>query len=339
MFGGNMTDLTTQYLGMNLKNPLVASASPLSKKLDYAKKLEDSGVSAIVMYSLFEEEIIHDSLALDTFLNRGTDLSAEAPTSFPDFENYNTGPEGYIKLLSKLKESLQIPVIASLNGITPGGWMDYAFQLQQAGADALELNFYYVPTSVQTSAAELEMRYLNLIKAVRSNITIPLAVKLSAAFSALPNYAAQAAKVGAGGLVLFNRFIQPDFDLDEMAVTPHLVLSDSNELRIPLRWTAILHGKVETDLALSGGVHDGKDVAKAILAGANVAMTASELLEKGPIRARGMLEELAQWMGDHDYESVQQMRGAMSQRSVADPTAFERGNYMKALQSFDNKAY
>lgn len=334
-----MTDLTTQYLGLKLKNPLVASASPLSKKLDHAKKLEDAGVSAIVMYSLFEEEIIHESLALDAFLNRGTDLSAEAPTSFPDFDHYNTGPEGYVKLLSKLKESLEIPVIASLNGITPGGWMDYAYQLQQAGADALELNFYYVPTTVQTTAVELETRYLSLIRAVRNNITIPLAVKLSAAFTALPNFAAQAAKAGAGGLVMFNRFIQPDFDLDEMVVTPHLVLSDANELRLPLRWTAILYGKVETDLALSGGVHSGRDMAKAVLAGASVAMSASELLEKGPIRARGMLEEMAQWMSEHEYESVQQMRGAMSQKSVADPTAFERGNYMKALQSFDTKAY
>lgn len=334
-----MLDLTTSYLGITLKNPLVASASPLSKKLDRAKRLEDAGVAAIVMYSLFEEEIIHESLALDHFLNRGTDLSAEAPTSFPDFDHYNTGPEGYLKLLSQLKESLDIPVIASLNGITPGGWMEQAYNLQQAGADALELNFYYIPTDKNTTSDELEQRYLGLIRDIRKTITIPLAVKLSASFTSLPHFAAQAEKAGANSLVLFNRFIQPDFDLDELEVVPHLVLSTSDELRLPLRWTAILYGRLECDLALSGGIHSGQDIVKAALAGANVAMSASELIEKGPARAGSMLIEFTDWMELHEYESVKQMQGAMSQKSVADPTAFERGNYMKALQTFDNKPY
>lgn len=334
-----MTDLSVKYLGLALKNPLVASASPLTKKTATAKKLEDAGAAAVVMYSLFEEEIIHESLALNAFLNRGTDVSAEAQTSFPDFEHYNTGPEGYLNMVSKLKESLSIPVIASLNGLTPGGWIKYAGMMEQAGADALELNFYSVPTSLKTSSAELEKRLVELIKQIRAEIHIPLAVKLSASFTALPYFAAEAVKAGANGLVMFNRFIQPDIDLENLEVIPHLVLSDSEELRLPLRWTAILHGRVEADLALSGGIHSGRDMAKALLAGANVAMSASELIEKGPARAAGLLEELQIWMGEHEYESVGQMRGALSQKSVSDPTAFERGNYMKALQSYDTKGW
>ncbi len=334
-----MTNLSTNYLGLSLRNPLVAAASPLSKKSSTAKRLEDAGVSAIVMYSLFEEEIIHESLALNAFLNRGTDLSAEAQTSFPDFDHYNTGPEGYINHLSKLKEEVRIPIIASLNGATPGGWVNYARLLQDAGADALELNFYYVPTSLTTSSGELEDRYIRLIKEIKSEIHIPLAVKLSASFTALPHFAARAVEAGASGLVLFNRFIQPDFDLENLEVSPQLALSTSDELRLPLRWTAILHGKVNADIALSGGVHHGRDIAKAILAGANTAMSASELIEKGPARAGELLNELEEWMTMQEYESVQQMQGAMSQKSVADPTAFERGNYMKALLTFDSRAY
>lgn len=334
-----MTDLSTTYLGINLKNPLVVSASPLSKKTSTAKKLEDAGASAIVMYSLFEEEIIHESLALNAFLNRGTDLSAEAQTSFPDFDHYNTGPEGYLAHISQLKKELTIPIIASLNGITPGGWVKHARLIQEAGADALELNFYYIPTSLMTSASELEGRYIQLVKEIRAEISIPLAVKLSATHTALPHFTSQVVNEGARGLVLFNRFIQPDFDLENMEVTPHLILSTSEELRLPLRWTAILHGKVHADLALSGGVHTGEDMVKALLAGASVVMVASELIEKGTTRATSLLDELTEWMTGHEYESVTQMKGAMSQQSVADPTAFERGNYMKALQSYDTKVY
>jgi dihydroorotate dehydrogenase (fumarate) len=334
-----MIDLTTKYLGLAFKNPLVASASPLSKKAATAKKLGDAGIGGIVMYSLFEEEIIHEGLALDHFLNQGTDVSQEAQTSFPDFEHYNTGPEGYLKQIEKLKKDLSIPVIASLNGTTTGGWVKYAKMIEDAGADALELNFYHVPTSLSTGAAELEQRFLQLIGDVRQEVRIPLAVKLSASFSSLPNFVSQAVKKGADGMVLFNRFIQPDFDLENMEIIPHLELSTSEELRLPLRWVAILSGRVDADLALTGGVHTGQDMAKAILAGSNVVMSASELIEKGPARAAGLLDELTQWMGEHEYDSVSQMRGAMSQKSVADPTAFERGNYMKALQSFDTKVY
>lgn len=334
-----MANLKTTYLGLELENPLVVSASPLSKRTATAKKLEDAGAAAIVMYSLFEEEIIHESLALNTFLNRGTDLSAEAQTSFPDFDHYNTGPEGYINHLAQLRREVKIPVIASLNGVTPGGWVGHARLLQDAGADALELNFYYVPTSIATSAADLENRYLQIVREVRAEITIPLAVKLSAGFTALPHFASQVVKAGAGSLVLFNRFIQPDFDLENLEVIPNLVLSTSEELRLPLRWIAILHGKIQADLALTGGVHSGKDMAKSILAGASVAMSASELIEKGPARATTLLDELSAWMAEHEYESVAEMKGAMSQKSVSDPTSFERGNYMKALQTFDNKQY
>lgn len=334
-----MTDLSTTYLGLQLKNPLVASASPLSKKVATAKKLEDAGVSAIVMYSLFEEEIIHESLALNSFLNRGTDLSAEAQTSFPDFENYNTGPEGYIKQIAQLKQAVKIPIIASLNGVTPGGWVNHARLLQDAGADALELNFYYIPTSLVTTSGDLEGRFLQLVREIRSEISIPLSIKLSGGYTSLPHFTSQVVKAGADGLVLFNRFIQPDFDLDNLEVIPNLVLSTSEEIRLPLRWIAIMFGKVQTDMALSSGVHNGKDMAKAILAGANIAMTASELIEKGPARAASMLDELTSWMNEHEYSSISEMKGAMSQKSVTDPTAFERGNYMRALLSYDTKTY
>jgi dihydroorotate dehydrogenase (fumarate) len=332
-----MVNLTTHYLGLDLKNPLVASASPLSKKLDSVRRLEDAGVSAVVMYSLFEEQIIHESLALDHFLNRGTDVSAEATTMFPDLANYNLGPDEYVEHVRKIKAAVSIPVIGSLNGYTGGGWIDYAQKIEQAGADGLELNLYNVPTDTGMSAADLEKSYIQLVHDVRSKLHIPLAVKLSPYFTSLPNLAVRLAQAGANGLVLFNRFMQPDLDIETLEVVPHLVLSDSNELRLPLRWVAILHERVDADLALSTGIHTGEDIVKAMMAGANVAMTASELLEKGMDRATGMLEELQNWMEEYEYESIQQMRGSMSQKNVTDPAAFERGNYMKALSSFDNR--
>lgn len=333
-----MVDLSTTYLGLQLKNPLVASASPLSKKLDTVRRLEDAGASAVVMYSLFEEQIIHESRALDYFLNRGTESFAEAMTYFPDLGNYNVGPEAYLELIQKLKAAVSIPVIASLNGVSTGGWVDYAKKMESAGADALELNIYFVPTDPDIPAQDLEQAYVDLVADVRKQIHIPLAVKLSPFYTSLPHFAARLVKAGANGLVLFNRFIQPDIDIETLEVVPHLVLSTSDELRLPLRWIAILYGKLNADLALTSGAHTTQDVIKATMAGASSTMMASELLSKGPKRIGEILAELQTWMESFEYESIRQMVGSMSQRAVAEPAAFERANYMKALTSFDNKA-
>lgn len=332
-----MADLTTTYLGLNLKNPLVASASPLSKKVEGVQRLEEAGVSAVVMYSLFEEQIVHESQALDHYLTRGSESFAEALTYFPDLERYNVGPESYLELIYRIKKAVSIPVIGSLNGISTGGWINYAKRIEEAGADALELNIYYVPTDPQLNSQELEQTYVQLVRDVRSQLSIPLAVKLSPYFSALPHMAAQLANAGANGLVLFNRFYQPDLDIESLEVIPNLVLSTSDELRLPLRWVAILYGRIKADLALSSGVHSAGDVVKALMAGANVAMTTSELLAKGIGRATEILADLNNWLDEFEYTSVQQMIGSMSHQAVAEPAAFERANYMKALQSFDNR--
>ena len=332
-----MPDLTTTYLGLKLKNPVVASASPISKKLEGIQRLEDAGASAVVMYSLFEEQITHESLALDHFLNRGTETFAESLTYFPDLEHYNIGPEDYLELIHKAKQKVGIPIIGSLNGVSTGGWVDYARKIEEAGADALELNVYYIVTDPAITGQELEQNYIELVKNVRAQVKIPLAVKLSPFFTALPNLAAQLASAGANGLVLFNRFMQPDLDIETLEVTPNLQLSTSAELRLPLRWIAILYGRVACDFALTSGVHSGQDVLKAMMAGANAAMLASELLQNGIGRIGEILGEMTAWMEQYEYESVQQMRGSMSQKNVAEPAAYERANYMKALQSFDNK--
>lgn len=332
-----MVDLTTSYLGLKLKNPLVASASPISKKINGVKKLEEAGVSAVVMYSLFEEQIEYESRALDHFLNRGTESYAEALTYFPDLPGYNVGPESYLELISKIKSEVKIPLIGSLNGISLSGWVEYARRIQEAGADALELNIYNIPTDPKLTSAEIEDGYVELVKAVRSQVSIPLAVKLSPFFTSLPNLAARLSAAGANGLVLFNRFYQPDLDIETLEVVPDLVLSTSDELRLPLRWIAILHGRVKADLALSSGVHQATDVVKALMAGANVAMTTSELLAHGINRVTEMLADLEKWMLEFEYDSVSTMLGSMSQQAVADPSAFERANYMKALTSFDNR--
>ena len=334
-----MPELTTSFLGLKLKNPLVISASPLSKRLETVQKLEQVGAAAIVLYSLFEEQINNESKTLDHFLSFGTNSFQEATSFYPDFDHFNVGPDGYLEHIGKLKKAVSIPIIASLNGVSKGGWVDYAHRMEEAGADALELNFYFIPTRVNLTAAEMEQNFVQLVKAVREKINIPLTVKLSSAFTSLPQFTSELVKAGANGLTIFNRFLQPDFDLEKMEVDPHMVLSTSEELRLPLRWTAILYGKVNADIALTTGVHNGIDMVKAILAGANVTMVASELVEKGPARAAGMLQELTTWMTEHEYDSVTQMLGAMSQKSVAEPAAFERGNYMKALQTFDNRLF
>jgi len=332
-----MVDLTTSYLGLKLKNPLVASASPISKKLSGVKRLEDAGVSAVVMYSLFEEQIEYESRALDHFLSHGTESFAEALTYFPDMPSYNIGPESYLELIHKIKSEVEIPVIGSLNGNTIGGWVEYARRIQEAGADALELNIYNLPTDPNITGSEVEEGYVELVKAVRSQVSIPLAVKLSPFITSLPNLAARLSAAGANGLVLFNRFYQPDLDIETLEVVPNLVLSNSDELRLPLRWIAILRGRVKIDLALTSGVHQATDIIKALMAGANVAMTTSELLSKGVGRAAEMLSDLEKWMEEFEYDSVKKMIGSMCQQSVADPSSFERANYMKALTSFDNR--
>lgn len=332
-----MVDLSTSYLGLQLKNPLVASASPLSKKVDLVRRMEDAGIGAVVMYSLFEEQIVHDSLELDHFLNVGTESFAESLTYFPDLGHYNIGPEEYLRLIQKLKSAVEIPIIGSLNGVSLGGWIDYARKIEEAGADALELNVYYLPGNFELSSQELEENYIELVRELRRQIRIPLAVKLGPYFTALPNFARNLVAAGADGLVLFNRFYQPDLDIETLEVVPDLVLSDSHELRLPLRWVAILYGRIKADLALTSGVHTTQDVLKAVMAGAKVAMMASELIQNGIGRISELLVELQSWMETYEYESIQQMCGSMSQQAVAEPEAFERANYMKALTSYDRR--
>jgi dihydroorotate dehydrogenase (fumarate) len=329
-----MVDLSTTYLGLNLKNPLVASASPLSEKVETVKELEAAGISAIVMYSLFEEQIIHESLELDHFLFYGTEISGEFDTFYPQSGKYTLKADSYVEHLKKIKEAVKIPVIGSLNGVSSGGWIKYAKKIEEAGADALELNLYFLPTNPAQTATQIEDNYITLVHDIRSNIKIPLAVKLSPFFTSIPNMARRLAEAGANGLVLFNRFYQPDFDLEELKVVPNLILSTSNELRLPMRWIAILYGQIKADLALTTGIHTAEDVVKTTMAGASVAMMASVLLAEGISRIPVILADLEKWMTSHEYESIQQMKGSLSQKSVSEPAAFERANYMKVLNSF-----
>lgn len=330
-----MTDLSTTYLGLNLKNPLVASASPLSKKIDKARKLEEAGISAIVMYSLFEEQIIRESLELDHYLSRGTDSFPEAPTHLPDGGLYGVSPEKYLNQVAGLKKVLTIPVIGSLNGVSRGGWTNYARKIEEAGADALELNMYYLATDPDMSSSEIEDTHVELVAEIKSAITIPLAVKIGPFITSVPNFAKRLVEAGADGLVLFNRFYQPDFDLEELEVVHSLDLSTSADLRLPLRWISILHGKIDADLALTSGVHTSRDLLKAMMAGAQVAMIASEILWDGSVqRVKDILQHTIDWMEEHEYQSIEQMQGSMSQKAVKDPAAFERANYMKVLNSF-----
>ncbi len=332
-----MADLTSTYLGLALKNPLVASASPLSKKVDRVRRLEEAGIAAVVVYSLFEEQITHQQLELDHYLTRGTETYAEALTYFPDLGQYNLGPEAYLEHITRLKQSVHIPIIASLNGISAGGWVDCARRIQEAGADALELNLYYLPTSADLTGAVLEDEYVGLVRRIHSMLRIPLAIKLSPFFTSIPNIAHRLTQAGANGLVLFNRFYQPDLDLEALEVVPSLELSTSSELRLPLRWVAILYGRVAADLAITGGVHTAQDVIKSAMAGASAVMMASELIEHGTGRVAQILSDLQAWMDQREYVSIAQMKGSMSQRAVREPAAFERANYMKALNSFDNR--
>lgn len=327
-------DLSTTYMGMTLKHPVVPSASPLSTTLDGIRRLEDAGASAVVMYSLFEEQIMAESQALDHYLSYGTESYPEALDYFPSMTSYNVGPEGYLDLIVKAKAAVDVPIIASLNGVSSGGWIEYARYMQEAGADGLELNIYYIPTDPTLGSYDVEEMYLDVVRDVKASVAIPVAVKVGPYFSAFANMASRLHSVGADALVLFNRFYQPDFDLDMLEVVPNLVLSSSHELRLPLRWVAILYGQIPIDLAITSGVHTYTDVLKGLMAGANVTMMASELLRNGEQRIGQIVQELQQWMEENEYESVAQMQGSMSQRNVAEPAAFERANYMKVLQSW-----
>jgi len=322
---------------MKLKNPIIPSASPLSRGLDSMKRLEDAGAAAIVMYSLFEEEIIHESAELNHYLTYGIESYPEALSYFPDSSEYNLEPDQYLDLLRKAKESLSIPVIPSLNGITPGGWTKYAKLFEEAGADAIELNVYYIPTDKRLTAADVERRYIEVLAGVKSSIKIPVAMKLSPYFSSLANIAEKLVESGANGLVLFNRFYQPDIDIEQLEVKPEVILSDSSANRLPLTWIAILYGRVKASLAATSGIHNEADVLKMLMAGADVTMMCSELLQHGIKRIGEVLERMCKWMEDHEYASIEQMKGSMSQKSVADPAAFERANYMKALNRFKSQ--
>jgi dihydroorotate dehydrogenase (fumarate) len=328
-------DLTTTYLGLKLKNPLVASPSPLSEKIENIQRLEQEGIAAVVMYSLFEEQIIHESLELDHYLSHGTETFAEAMSYLPNVGKFSLAPDVYVEKIAAAKKAVRIPVIGSLNGVSSGGWIHYAKKIQDAGADALELNIYFLPTDLDLTSSQLEDNYVKLVSDVRAEISIPLAVKLSPFFTALPNLARLLVNAGADGLVLFNRFYQPDIDLGTLEVAPRLILSTSQELRLPLRWIAILYGKLQADLALTTGVHTAGDVLKAVMAGASVAMTTSAILQQGIGVIPTILNGIEAWMTEHEYESIQQMKGSMSQGAVAEPAAFERANYMKELNSFN----
>lgn len=329
-----MADLSTRYLGLTLKNPLVASASPLCEDVGNIRRMEDAGAAAVVLHSLFEEQITLESHDLDHHLTHGTESFAEALSYFPNMTDYNLGPEGYLDHVRRAKAAVDIPVIGSLNGISTGGWIRYAQRIEQAGADALELNVYFIPTNPEMTGAHVEQMYVDLVRDVRASVRIPVAVKLGHSFSAMANVARRLDEVGAGALVLFNRFYQPDFDLEKLEVTPTLTLSSSYELLLRMHWVAILYGHVRADLAVTGGVHTAHDVLKAMMAGARVAMMTSALLKNGIQQLATVQKDLAAWMEEHEYESIRQMQGSMSYRSVAEPAAFERANYMRVLRSY-----
>jgi len=327
-------DLTTKYLGLNLKSPLVPSASPLSDEADNIRKMEDAGAAAVVLHSLFEEQVMREEEALEHLMGQGTESFAEAISYLPEPNEFVTGPAAYLEHVRKAKEAVRIPVIASLNGATLGGWTDYARQIEQAGADALELNIYAIPTDMDLTAADIEKTYLEILSAVRSAVRIPVAMKLSPYFTNMAAMAKKLDQAGVDGFVLFNRFYQPDIDLETLDVYPNVLLSTPHSLRLPLRWVAILYGRVKGDLAATSGIHSAEDVLKVLMAGASVAMLCSVLFQKGIPYIREIENGIRSWMTEHEYESVEQLRGSMSQKNCADPAAFERAQYMRALLSY-----
>ncbi|MBK6795414.1 MAG: dihydroorotate dehydrogenase-like protein [Acidobacteria bacterium] len=327
-------DLSTKYMGLNLRTPLVVSASPLSENLDNIRKMEDAGASGVVIYSLFEEQITSDRLELHHHLTYGTDSYAEALTYFPEPSEFHLGPEGYLNHIRKAKEAVKMPVIASLNGTSAGGWTNYAKEMQQAGADALELNIYYIPTDVDLTGAQVEQTYLDILSMVRDVVTIPVAIKLSPFFSSLANVARRLDQGGADGLVFFNRFYQPDISLEHLEVRPNIILSTPQALRLPMRWIAILHGRIKASLAATSGIHTAQDVLKIMMVGADAAMLCSVLYRHGIDHIKNMEREIETWMSEHEYNSIRQMQGSMSQENCSDPSEFERAQYVKALHSF-----
>ena len=333
-----MSDLSTKYLGLDLKAPLLASASPLCESVDNIRRLEDHGIAAVVLPSLFEEQLELESMAVDSDLERGSESFPESANFFPDLQTYNLGPDGYLELIRHAKEAVNIPVIASVNGVSKGGWLQYGKMMEEAGADAIELNIYSIVTDPAVSGAEVEKSYIELVRQLKRSLRVPLAVKLSPFFSAPANMGVRFDEVHADGIVLFNRFYQPDFDIEQLVVTPSLALSRPEELLLRIHWAAILYGHVKADLGITGGVHTAKDLIKCVLAGAKVAFMTSALLRNGVQHAAYVLRELSRWLDEHEYSSVQQMCGSMSHGSVPDPTAFERGNYMKVLSSYTLRA-
>ena len=330
-------DLSTTYLGLKLKNPLVVSASPLCQDVANVRRMEDSGAAAVVLHSLFEEQIELESDELDRFLTESSDVGPESGTQFPELSKTVNAPERYLKHIQACKQAVKIPVIASLNGSTNGGWTEYSKEMEQAGADALELNIYSIPVDADVTSAQVEQQYVELVQAVKAAVKIPVAVKLGPYFSSLANVAKRLDGAGADALVLFNRFYQPDYDLEALEVVPNLILSNSHELLLRLHWIAVLYGQVKGDLALTGGVHNATDVVKSMMAGAKVSMMTSALLKRGIGYLDTMITELLLWMGQHEYDSIKQMQGSMSRNSVPQPAAFERANYMKVLSSYSMK--
>jgi dihydroorotate dehydrogenase (fumarate) len=330
-----MIDLRTKYLGLNLRTPLVASASPLSHELDGIRRLEDAGASAIVLYSIFEEQLRQEAMELEYHLAAGTESFAESLTYLPSRGEFRTGPEGYLDHIRRAKSAVDVPIIASLNGATLGGWTGYSKQIEEAGANAIECNIYSVPADVDVPGIEVEQSYIDVLRAVRSAVNIPVAVKLSPFFSNMAHMARRLEQAGANGLVLFNRFYQPDINLDELEIRPNVLLSTPQALRLPLTWIGILYGRVRTSLAATSGVHGAEDVLKLLLVGADVTMLCSALLKNGVGHLRHVEREVQDWLEQHEYESVAQMQGSMSQLRCPDPGAFERAQYMRAVKGVE----
>jgi dihydroorotate dehydrogenase (fumarate) len=327
--------LTTTYLGLTLRSPLVVgAAAPLSEDLDTLKRLEDAGAAAVVMHSVFEEQIRQDRLELHHHLEYGTHSFAEALTYFPEPEIFPVGSEQYLDHIRQAKEKLDIPIIGSLNGSSLGGWVEYAQNIQQAGADAIELNIYWIPTDLDLSGAEVEAQYLEIVKQVKAQVTIPVAVKLSPFFSNTANMAKRLCEAGADALVLFNRFYQPDIDIEALEVRPQLLLSTPQSLRLPMHWIGLLYGRIPADLAATSGIHNAQDVVRLLMAGAAVTQLVAALLRHGVDHLRSIEQDLVNWLTEHEYESVPQLRGTMSQRNCPDPSQFERVQYMKTLQTY-----
>lgn len=329
-------DLTTTYMGKQLKNPLLVSSCPLSKDLGNLKSMEDAGVAGVTLFSLFEEQVRHEDEALDHFLDHGGEMFAEALSYYPEPGEYRSGPDEYLEILAKASEALDIPVYASLNAVTETGWTGYAKHMEEAGAAGIELNVYYIPTDLHLSGREVENRYLDILTAVKSEVSVPVSMKCSPYFSSFANMARMFDVAGADGLVLFNRFYQPDLDLEKLEVVPSLELSTSSEIRLPLLWIAVLHQRVSASLAATTGVHSAQDFLKYCMAGADAVMVASSLLKHGIPFLEALLEDVSEWMEQREYNSIEQLKGSMSQHSVADPTAFERANYIKILAQYES---